>query len=170
VDGVLKSQLAPKEKKTKAAEKSVARKTMARPSGAIPLAMIQSRHGLALVNRAGRGFSMGELVAAGIPRNTAGHWGLQVDVRRRSSLEANVGALRAWTASQSLKATRVGEVKRVEEEVAKIEKEVVHEAEKEVAKVKRGARKAEKEAAAAVEKPLKARQRKKKATKEKQSA
>jgi ribosomal protein L13E len=162
--------LAPKDTKQAREKKEVARKTMGRPSGLLPLAKIQSRHGSALVTRAGRGFSMGELAAAGIPRNTAGKWGVQIDVRRRSSLEANVGALRTWTAAPPLKAARVGEAKKVEAEIAKIEKEVVHEAEKEVARAKRGAKKVEKEAAAVVEKPLKARQRKKKAPREKQQA
>ena len=173
MDGALKAQLAPKGKKqAKGEEKKGETRTpkMARPSGLVPLAMVQSRHVSTLVTRAGRGFSMGELASAGIPGNMAGRWGLQVDVRRRSSLEANVGALRAWAAAPAQKTAKVGEMKKVEAEVAKIEKEVVHEVEKEAAKAKKGAKKVEKEAAAAVEKPLKARQRKKKPTKEKQPA
>jgi ribosomal protein L13E len=173
VDGALKAQLAPREKKqAKDGEKVAEGKTLKvpRPSGLVPLAAIQSRHGSTLVTRTGRGFSMGELAAAGIPRNLAGRWALQVDVRRRSSLEANVGALRTWGAGPAQKAAKVGEVKKLEAEVVKVEKEVVHEAEKEAAKAKKGAKKVEKEVAAAVEKPLKARQRKKKTTKGKQSA
>jgi len=171
--GALKAQLAPKEKKrAKDDLKKVGTSSqkMARPSGPVPSATIQSRHGPGSVTRAGRGFSTEELAAAGIPRNTADRWGLQVDVRRRSSLEANVGALQRWGTGPAQKAAKVGEVKRVEEEIVKVEKEVVHEAEKEVAKAKKGAKKAEEEAVAAVEKPLKARQqRKKKTTKEKKS-
>jgi len=160
--------LAPKQKK-QAADAKAAKVTMAKPSGTAPLAMVQSRHDLSLVSRPGRGFSMAELEAASIPRGTAGRWGLQIDVRRRSSIEANVGALRTWAASSPTKAAKVGEAKKVEEEIVKLEKEVVREAEKGVAKAKKAAKKVEKEAAAEVEKPLKARQRKK-ATKEKPSA
>jgi len=173
VDGAVKAQLAPKGKKqAKDGERIAADKTqkIARPPGLVPLATIQSRHDSTLVTRTGRGFSMRELAASGIPRNMAGRWGLQVDVRRRSSLEANVGALRTWAAASAQKAAKVGEVKKMEAEVAKVEKEVVHKVEKEAAKAKKGAKKVEKEVAAAVEKPLKARQRKKKTTKEKRSA
>jgi len=144
---------------------------MAKPSGPVPSATIQSRHGPGSVTRAGRGFSMGELAAAGVPVNMADRWGLHVDVRRRSSLEANVGDLRRWATAPAQKIPKVGELKKVEEEIAKVEKEVVHEAEKEAAKAKKGAKKVEEEAVAAVEKPLKARrQRKKKTTKEKEPA
>jgi ribosomal protein L13E len=173
VDGAVKAQLAPKGKKqAKDEEKIAAEKTqkVARPPGPVPLATVQSRHGSTMATRAGKGFSMGELAAASIPRNMAGRWKLQVDVRRRSSLEANVDGLRAWAARPAQKTAKVGEVKKLEAEVEKVEKEVVHEVEKEAAKAKKGAKKVEKEVAAAVEKPLKARQRKKKTTKKKQSA
>jgi len=164
--------LAPKRKKQAKDGEKIAEKTekIARPLGLVPLATVLSRHGSTMVTRAGKGFSMDELAAAGIPRNLAGRWGLQVDVRRRSSLEANEGALRTWSAGPAQKAAKVGEVKKLEAEVAKVEKEVVHEVEKEAAKAKKGAKKVEKEVAAEVEKALKPRQRKKKSTKGKRSA
>jgi ribosomal protein L13E len=50
-------------------------------------------------SRAGRGFSLGEYVAAEVPEALARRWGASSDQRRRSVLEANVSALKTWFSS-----------------------------------------------------------------------
>ena len=129
-----------------------------KPSGPEPLASITSRHAQGNISRRARGFSLGELNAGGVPRGLATGWGLQIDIRRRSTLEPNVGVLRKWHGSATAK---LGEVKKVETELAKVEKKVEAEAKKEGARVKEEVKKVEKKAAKVVEKPAKARQRKK---------
>lgn len=64
--------------------------------GPPPGAIVASRHIDALEERAGRGFSFGELSTAGVPLNVARREGLSVDVRRRSVVAMNVEALKGW--------------------------------------------------------------------------
>jgi len=52
------------------------------------------RHVATLSHKKGKGFSRGELVAAGLSVQEARRLGLYVDERRRSSLEQNVQALK----------------------------------------------------------------------------
>ncbi len=131
-----------------------------RPSGRVPEAMVSSRHGTGMVTRLGRGFSFGELSSAGLAPGLASEWGARVDARRRSILDGNVDSLKGWAghAAQAKKAE--GRVKKVEAELAKMEKEVEKEAaevKEEVVKaekaVKKEAARAEKAVKAKVEKP-----------------
>ena len=144
---------------SKAGEKSVAsRSELPRPRAVPPLAHVRARHEGEMITRAGRGFSLGELTASRLPFGAARQWGLQLDLRRRTVLEENVQAIKAWEAGP--KREKVGEAKKVEGELTKVKKEV----KKEAAKAKKEAKKVEEETAEAVEKaeaPLKKRARKK---------
>ena len=124
-----------------------------RPSGRIPLAMVTARHGTGMITRPGRGFSLGELSGGGLPRSLAGKWGVQVDLRRRSILEGNVGALKAWHAGGA-KAAVEREAKAVEKELKGAEKEVVAAVE-EVEKAERAVKKEAKKAGKAVRRKVK---------------
>jgi large subunit ribosomal protein L13e len=152
----------PKKQKGKKEKQAGTHVQMTKPSAPVPRASVESRHGLDTVTRAGRGFSLGELAGAGVPLGTARKWGVATDVRRRSTVETNVEALRSWAASAGKKPAKESEVKKVEKEIEEVAKEVEGEAKKEGAKVKKGIKKAEKEVEEAVEKPVKSRQRKKK--------
>ncbi len=77
-------------------EPKLARQEIKKPSGHIPIATVISRHGTGMINRAGKGFSMGELSSADLPVNLAGNWGVPRDFRRRSVLEPNVQSLKKW--------------------------------------------------------------------------
>ncbi len=72
------------------------RPKIVRPSGRVPHAVVSSRHEQGMVERAGRGFSIGELAGAGLSPFLARKFGAQTDPNRRSILEANVAALKAW--------------------------------------------------------------------------
>lgn len=129
--------------------------SLARPKGRAPEAMVMSRHGTAMVARRGRGFSLGEMSGAGIPPRMADAWGVSVDARRRSVIEANVSALKEWhshppTASAVKKEAKVAEVV---EEVEKGAAAVVKEASKAEKAVKKGSKKAEGAVKVKAEKP-----------------
>ncbi len=151
-----------KPKKTKSVKKPEApvKEAPKRPSGRAPLAMVSSRNGTEMVERQGRGFSMGEFAGAGLVPRQAIEWGARVDVRRRSVLDGNVGSLKAWAGHAALAKKPEGRVRKVEEEIEKIEKEVEKEAvelKEEVVKVEKAAKKeaakAEKTVKAKVERP-----------------
>jgi len=69
---------------------------VARPKGPAPNATVSSRHDGGLVERQGRGFSMGELEGAEFPPAKARDWHLPIDIRRRTVLEGNIQALKKW--------------------------------------------------------------------------
>jgi len=64
--------------------------------GPLPSAKVESRHIDSLHERAGRGFSFGELASASISLVSAKRHGLALDIRRRSVVEANVDSLKSW--------------------------------------------------------------------------
>jgi ribosomal protein L13E len=64
--------------------------------GPAPSAVIAARHLDSMQERPGRGFSFAELTSAGVEFNLARREGLSVDVRRRSTVEGNVEALKQW--------------------------------------------------------------------------
>ena len=142
---------------------------LARPTGRPPMAMVVARHGQGTVTRSGKGFSMGELAEANIVPRMAWKWGAKLDGRRRSIVQANVASLKDW-ASHAVKAERPAAlVRKVEEEVVKVEKKVKKssaEVRKEVVKIEAKAKKETTKAAAKVKKktkkPSKARRKKKK--------
>lgn len=122
-----------------------------RPEARVPEATVLTRHGIGMITRKGKGFSMGELSGAGLRRGMATEWGVAVDVRRRSVLDGNVESLKKWRSHSGQELKVEGKIREVEEELEKVEMEVKKEAvevKKEVAKVekelKKEAAKAEK--------------------------
>jgi hypothetical protein len=121
-----------------------------------------------MVTRAGKGFSIGELSEAKIVPRLASQWGARLDGRRRSVIQANVTSLKEWE-SHALKAERPTEaVKKVEEEIVRVEKKVkkeVAEVKKEIvkaeAKSKRDSTKGKARVKKKAQKPSKARKKKK---------
>jgi ribosomal protein L13E len=83
----------PKPKAESEAGEAVAPVVSAGPS---PQAMVESRFKGGMVERHAKGFSFGELAAVGLTKVAALGLGVPIDVRRRSSLDDNVGALKSW--------------------------------------------------------------------------
>jgi len=83
-------------KEKPAPTKPSARVVWTRPTGAPPAAMVRTRHSRGMIQRAGRGFSYGELSAASLSPQLARRWGVKTDVLRGSTLEPNVSVLRKW--------------------------------------------------------------------------
>jgi len=141
---------------------------LARPTGRVPVATVVARHGTGMVTRSGKGFSLGELAEANIVPRMASKWGARLDGRRRSVVQANVTSLKDW-GSHAVKAERPALViKKVEEEVVKVEKKVkkgAAEVKKEVvkieAKAKKETTKVERKVKKKTQKPSKARRKKK---------
>ena len=127
-----------------------------RPAGKVPEAAVIARHGQGEVTRRGRGFSMGELSGAAMSPHLASGWGVRLDVRRRSVLQGNVDALKAWGAHAGVEKRVEGEVKKLEEDVVKAAREV----KKQAVKVEKEAAKVEKEVEAEAVKAEKAVRRK----------
>lgn len=67
-----------------------------RPKGVVPVAMVSSRRKREMVERQGRGFSIGELKGAELSPVLARRWNLPTDLRRRSVLGWNIGSLKKW--------------------------------------------------------------------------
>ena len=131
------------------------------------MAKVVARHGIGTVTRTGKGFSLGELAEANIVPRMAWKWGVKLDGRRRSVVQANVTSLKDW-GSHVVKAERPAmEVKKVEEEVVKVEKKVrkgVAEVKRETVKTVAKTKKETTKAAAKVkktQKPSKAHRKKK---------
>lgn len=71
--------------------------------GPVPPPKVLSRHEGEMHRRDARGFSFGELEAAGVGLVFARDHGVMVDVRRRSVLDENVTALKGWYVPPSKK-------------------------------------------------------------------
>lgn len=84
------------EKKESPTPKVTTTKAKPRRLGQVPRAMVSARHAGSMRERAGRGFSIGELGSAGVTLDAARRGEVPLDVRRRSVLEANVEALKVW--------------------------------------------------------------------------
>ncbi len=106
-------------KRTEAKPKTAVRQEIKKPTGHVPKANVISRHGVGMITRAGKGFSIGELSAASLPANLAGEWGVPTDFRRRSVLEQNVEALKKWHTAPSHKVESTPPRKIPEEKPAK---------------------------------------------------
>jgi ribosomal protein L13E len=61
-----------------------------------PQAFVMARHEYSSQERRGKGFSLGELSAAGLTFIIAKSLRVPVDIRRRSVLETNIGSLKVW--------------------------------------------------------------------------
>jgi large subunit ribosomal protein L13e len=121
-------------------------KTPAKPTGKVPRALVVGRHGTGVVQRPGKGFSLGELSGVGLQSSLAAEWGLRVDGRRRSVHEGNVNLLKTWK-PQAPPAKKAQ--KRVEpvEKLVKIERMVEEEAKEVKQKVSKAGKGAKKGAA-----------------------
>lgn len=64
--------------------------------GPSPHAVVLSRYEGDMHERRGKGFSFGELASVGLNKVMALGLGVPVDIRRRSTLEGNVSALKGW--------------------------------------------------------------------------
>ena len=142
--------------------------TLARPTGRAPVATVVARHGTGMVMRPGKGFSFGELAEANIVPRMAWKWGARLDGRRRSVIQTNVASLKDW-GSHAVKAVGpTPDVKKLEEEVVKVEKKVKEgaaEVKKRIVRIEEKAKKGKTKAARKVrktQKPSKARRKKKK--------
>src|SRR2546427_11464622 len=66
------------------------------PKGPPPLAMVNTRHAGGMIERAARGFSLGELSASALSFERAKKWRVPLDIRRRTALDGNVTRLTGW--------------------------------------------------------------------------
>ena len=82
---------------------------------------------------------MGELAGAGLSQQLSAKWGLKIDQRRRSVIDANVSALKVWRGHPSAARRVETRMKEVEEEIEKAGREV----KKEAVKAEKGAVKVE---------------------------
>jgi len=94
----VRSRAKPRAKKKEGTEGSTkaGKPRPTRPSGRIPGALVSARHGTGTINRDGKGFSMRELAEGGLPLGLALKWQVPVDLRRRSTIQANVAAIKKW--------------------------------------------------------------------------
>ena len=74
----------------------VAKPEVVKPLGSVPGATVSARRGSVMIERAGKGFSLGELSDGGLSLRLAKRWGVPLDPRRRSVLQGNVAALKKW--------------------------------------------------------------------------
>ena len=136
-----------------------------RPAGKAPDALVTSRHGTGVVTRVGKGFSVGEVVGAGLSPRLASTWGVRLDLRRRSIIDTNVASLKSWGAHPSATKRTESRAKVIEEEIEKVGREV----RKEAVRVERKAEKAEREMKVEAVKAEKAVRRKAKPKKKQES-
>ena len=94
----VRSKAKPRSKKKEAPEGAAkaARPKPTKPSGHVPGALVSARHGIGMVERPGKGFSKGELSEGGLPLGLALKWRVPVDVRRKSTIQTNVSAIKKW--------------------------------------------------------------------------
>jgi len=87
----------PTQKRELKAEKAKTRvETEMLPKGPPPLAMVNTRHAGGIIERAARGFSLGELSASALSFERAKKWRVPLDIRRRTALDGNVTRLTSW--------------------------------------------------------------------------
>src|SRR2546428_12375639 len=87
----------PTQKREPKAEKAKTRVEIeSLPKGPPPLAMVNTRHAGGMIERAARGFSLGELSASALSFERAKKWRVPLDIRRRTALDGNVTRLTSW--------------------------------------------------------------------------
>ena len=87
----------PTQKREPKAEKAKTRVEIeSLPKGPPPLAMVNTRHAGGMIERAARGFSLGELSASALSFERAKKWRVPLDIRRRTALDGNVTRLTGW--------------------------------------------------------------------------
>ena len=124
----------PTQKRELKAEKAKTRvETESLPKGPPPLAMVNTRHAGGMIERAARGFSLGELSASALSFERAKKWRVPLDIRRRTALDGNVTRLTSWlhvvakpkpekpTVETAVKAKKQPEPERPREEAKPVE-------------------------------------------------
>jgi ribosomal protein L13E len=95
-----KARAKPAAKKKKKAKEEVPAEVKPEPArvemGPAPQVRVMARHDYSTQERRGKGFSFGELSAAGLTYLVARSLKVPVDIRRRSVLDWNVGSLKGW--------------------------------------------------------------------------
>src|SRR2546427_5651243 len=103
------------------------------PKGPPPIAMVNTRHAGGMIERAARGFSLGELSASALSFERAKKWRVPLDIRRRTALDGNVTRLTRWlhvvakpklekpTVETAVKAKKQPEPERPREEAKPVE-------------------------------------------------
>jgi len=87
----------PTQKREPKAEKAKTRVEIeSLPKGPPPLAMVNTRHAGGMIERAARGFSLGELSASALSFERAKKWRVPLDIRRSTALDGNVTRLTSW--------------------------------------------------------------------------
>jgi len=121
-----KRELKPEKAKTRVETESL-------PKGPPPLAMVNTRHAGGMIERAARGFSLGELSASALSFERAKKWRVPLDIRRRTALNGNVTRLTSWlhvvakpkpekpTVETAVKAKKQPEPERPREEAKPVE-------------------------------------------------
>ena len=121
-----KRELKPEKAKTRVETESL-------PKGPPPLAMVNTRHAGGMIERAARGFSLGELSASALSFERAKKWRVPLDIRRRTALDGNVTRLTNWlhvvakpkpekpTVETAVKAKKQPEPERPREEAKPVE-------------------------------------------------
>jgi len=121
-----KRELKPEKAKTRVETESL-------PKGPPPLAMVNTRHAGGMIERAARGFSLGELSASALSFERAKKWRVPLDIRRRTALDGNVTRLTSWlhvvakpktekpTVETAVKAKKQPEPERPREEAKPVE-------------------------------------------------
>src|SRR5207244_10600916 len=92
------------------------------PKGPPPIAMVNARHAGGMIERAARGFSLGELSASALSFERAKNWRVQLDIRRRTSLDGNVTRLTSWLRGREPRAETLKPAKVATETIVKAEK------------------------------------------------
>ncbi len=155
---------APPQKREEEAGKAKTRVEIgSRPKGPPPIAMVNARHAGGMMERAARGFSLGELSESILSFERAKKWRVPLDVRRRTALDGNVTRLTSWLHTAKPRAEKTEPEKPTVERVLKTkeppEPEKPKEEEKpvEVAKLKaqRGVRRKEPKKEKPVKEPKK---------------
>src|SRR2546422_3867981 len=91
------------------------------PKGPPPIAMVNARHAGGMIERAARGFSLGELSASALSFERAKNWRVQLDIRRRTSLDGNVTRLTSWLRGREPRAETLKPAKLAAETIVKAE-------------------------------------------------
>src|SRR2546428_7010511 len=87
----------PTQKREPKAEKAKTRVEIeSLPKGPPPHAMVTTRLAGGVIERAARGFSLGELSASALSFERAKKWRVPLDIRRRTALDSNVTRLTSW--------------------------------------------------------------------------
>ena len=149
----------PTKKREEEAKKAKTRvELVSPPKGTPPIAMVSARHARGMIERAARGFSLGELSASALSFQRAKKWRVPLDLRRKTALDDNVTRLTSWLHVAKPKPEKPKLEAALKAEVLESEKPKEEEKPLEVAKPKaqRGLRREEPKKKKPVKEPKKA--------------